>query len=275
MKLELYYRGWLKEYRHIRYDFGYTSRKIMLKHSIMAWIVMPYDLIKDMGYVVKKVCEKDLSKYEKWKKCYSCFSSKGINNWIVKISNNRICPYCNLSFVYNRTKKYTTAELDHFYNKKEYPLFALNYYNLIPVCHPCNHIKSDDDSVIVSPYAENAYDDIRIDWDFINYSNIDFNDLENNIEIKILGSEKSKKHLGIMHIEEAYGQHTDYAAELIQKIHIYNNRAARELIEDSIDIAISTHDYEQVYFGKYRYQPEENILGKMRSDFLRKYIDKY
>ena len=33
------------------------------------------------------------------------------------------------------------CDLDHFFDKKEYPVMAVSFYNLVPVCHSCNHVK--------------------------------------------------------------------------------------------------------------------------------------
>ena len=52
-----------------------------------------------------------------------------------------VCPYCNRNFV-NSTFDKTMCDLDHFYEKSEYPVLAISFYNLIPVCHYCNHTKS-------------------------------------------------------------------------------------------------------------------------------------
>lgn len=272
-RLLKYYKDWKGRHPSCQYRFSYKSKDIKLSRLVMAWLVMPYDLMQEIHLYVKIVCGMYLSKDNRWKDSYSHFSEKNVNNWIIGIVDNKVCPYCNLSFIYNRSAKKTTAELDHFYCKSQYPLFALNYYNLIPVCHSCNHIKHEQDTEIVSPYDENAYDDLEIDWTYIDEVNVDFCDLENNIEIKFNGSAANKKHLELMHIKEAYDQHKDYAAELIQKIQIYNNRAARELLKDSIDIAISAKDVEAVYFGKYRELADKRILGKMTKDFLNKHLE--
>ena len=250
----------------------YKTKNIKMNHLVMAWIVMPQELMKKIHNIVKKVCAANLNNDDRWKICYDSFSKKNVNNWVIELVENKVCPYCNLSFIYSRTPKKTTAELDHFYNKSTYQLFALNFYNLIPVCHSCNHIKTDKDIEMISPYDKHAYDDLTIGYEFIDETNVDYIDLEDNIKIVFNGSTASKKHLGVMHIEEAYEKHKDYAEELIQKIKIFNNRAARELIQDGIGISISTTEFEQVYFGKYRYKPEKRILGKMTHDFLKEHL---
>lgn len=61
-----------------------------------------------------------------------------------------VCLYCNRNFIEdlkivknrNGRKPVGTFELDHFYSKDEFPMFAVSFYNLIPVCGTCNRIKS-------------------------------------------------------------------------------------------------------------------------------------
>lgn len=285
-----YFGEWKSQHSTFHYQFTFSSATIWLSTYVMAWLVMPYDLMKDIKPYVQIICSMYLGSRgddkdddsddadekpkgdNRWKQAYGKFSKKNVNNWIVSIVGNRVCPYCNLSFIYNRTEEKTTAELDHFYCKSYYPLLALCFYNLIPVCHSCNHIKHEQDEEIVSPYEENAYDDLEIDWTYVGKDKVDFCDLEKNIEIIFNGSAANKEHLSLMNIKEAYDQHKDYAAELIQKIQIYNNPAARELLRDSIEIGISAKDIEEVYFGKYRNQADKRILGKMTKDFLKKHL---
>lgn len=64
--------------------------------------------------------------------------------------DNTICPYCNRSYthsVFEDGECSGRPELDHFLPKSTLPFFAVSIYNLIPVCHTCNHSKSNDQVV--------------------------------------------------------------------------------------------------------------------------------
>lgn len=58
----------------------------------------------------------------------------------------RVCPYCQRNYITSYTLEEnkedkvekTTADLDHFYSKKDYPFLALSLYNFIPSCSICN-----------------------------------------------------------------------------------------------------------------------------------------
>jgi hypothetical protein len=58
-------------------------------------------------------------------------------------SSTPLCPYCGIGEIY---------ELDHFLPKKRFCELNVLPINLIPVCHPCNHIKLE-----TPPLAEDQY----------------------------------------------------------------------------------------------------------------------
>ena len=43
-----------------------------------------------------------------------------------------ICPYCNRNYI-NDVENHSGCYLDHFYDKKTYQIWAVSFYNLIPV----------------------------------------------------------------------------------------------------------------------------------------------
>ena len=73
---------------------------------------------------------------------------------IMNASHVKVCPYCNREEIHN-ANYHKTSEFDHFIPKgfkDKYPLFALSYYNLIPSCKNCNHIKLSKKIPIINPY---------------------------------------------------------------------------------------------------------------------------
>lgn len=62
------------------------------------------------------------------------------HNFVQKL-NARVCPYCNRQYItsfYKNDNKFTTADVDHYYPKTQYPLLSMNFFNLIPSCSVCN-----------------------------------------------------------------------------------------------------------------------------------------
>jgi hypothetical protein len=157
----------------------------------------------------------------------------------------KTCPYCNrnyISFVKTKEKK-TRPQLDHFYPKTIYPFLACSFYNLIPSCSACNHMKSDDDSFedekagkLVHPY--NVKDnDFTFSYTFdnldilksIDKKNIRFEDEE---KIKITLDRKYEKNNEYFQLETIYQNHKDIVIELILKEINYPKSYIKELIDN-------------------------------------------
>lgn len=89
-------------------------------------------VVDDFIFLMRKLFEEEM--YE------TTLNKEGM----VAEKNLRICPYCGRAYVYSavfrRNKNNITVkpDLDHFLPKSLYPYFAINYYNLIPCCKPCN-----------------------------------------------------------------------------------------------------------------------------------------
>ena len=80
---------------------------------------------------------------------------------IMNASPVKVCPYCNRAEIHN-ADYHKTSQFDHFIPKgfeDNYPLFALSYYNLIPSCTNCNHIKLSKNIPIISPYDKELNND--------------------------------------------------------------------------------------------------------------------
>lgn len=215
--------------------------------------------------------------FEKCKYAYEQFSNKGINSWIIDKTEMNVCPYCNLAYTYNRGKK-VTAQLDHFFSKSEYPMFALCYYNLIPSCPACNHIKTDNNENMTSPYEDNAFNNMKIKWKLAidkNMKEENVKALTSDIEIFIDSDvTEDQKNISIMKLNEAYNKHKDYASEVIKKIQTYLNEDSKYLIQTiAFNNKISSDEIEHFYLGTYvdKNKKIDRILEKMIRDFVEQY----
>ena len=156
----------------------------------------------------------------------------------------KTCPYCNRNYIsFVNKKRKTRPQLDHFYPKAIYPFLACSFYNLIPSCSACNHMKSDDDSYkdekdgnLVHPY--NVKDsDFTFSYTFnnldilksIDEKNIRFEDEE---KIKITLDRKYEKNNEYFQLETIYQNHKDIVIELILKEINYPKSYIKELIDN-------------------------------------------
>lgn len=96
--------------------------------------------------------------FKNLKKIYENISSSN-SEFYIKIrekiiieftKNYKFCPYCwknpLIFFEKGKDKQNSYArmfQLDHFFPKNIYHKWVINFYNLIPSCNACNHLKSD------------------------------------------------------------------------------------------------------------------------------------
>lgn len=95
---------------------------------------------------------------EKWIPIYKIYDKlvdNEVNTKIIQKYGIKCCPYCNENYIFNRTVKnertYAMAQLDHFFPRDSFPIFAISLYNLVPACSACNHIKTTME-IGISPY---------------------------------------------------------------------------------------------------------------------------
>ena len=176
---------------------------------------------------------------EKYKvKFENHYNNKIDKKALVKITGVTVCPYCNRNFI-NVTEEANTSQLDHFFPKNEYPLFALCFYNLIPSCYGCNNKKSTS-KFYISPYDESITDIDELlkfslntkSADFINNSesiDIIIKDDISEEELKQLESkdklsvrQKLLKDKYVIDTRSLYKLHADIVQELLWKHEIYN-----------------------------------------------------
>jgi len=233
---------------------------ITLDYSSIKVIKKSLDKISLEDIFYKKVIDKNkkeskilLEPWDKIIKTYKKFSKQNINNKIIKESTIYVCPYCNRNFINNRSDSKTSAQLDHFYPKNKYPLFAISLYNLIPSCSACNHIKHEEE-INISPYDEiyNFEKNYNITY---TPKSVDY--LENSDDIDISFKYKDnknnslKKNIDNMCIENAYKLHSDYVLELIKKSIVYNSSQLEELLFEFPEIFNSREEIINLIFGNY------------------------
>jgi hypothetical protein len=211
-----------------------------------------YNIFVDSGYddYLSKIEIEKQKNNQKFKIQKEYHAYKLVENLGIKT-----CPYCNRSYISfvnekkdnenkdEKSNKKTRPQLDHFYPKAIYPFLACSFYNLIPSCSACNHMKSDDDSYVdekdgklVHPY--NVKDsDFTFSYTFnnldilksIDEKNIRFEDEE---KIKITLDRKYEKNNEYFQIETIYQNHKDIVIELILKEINYPRSYINELIKN-------------------------------------------
>ncbi len=143
-----------------------------------------------------------------------------------------VCPYCNRNYIINiHGRNRRTCEIDHFWNKKDYPFLSLSFFNLIPSCKTCNHLKSDIAGNYYSPYDTSSNSDDLVKFSF-KANGPEYIDKKDHLEILIKHSRSFKANIKNLAIKELYSSHIDIIQELIKKKYIYNEEYIEQLLKD-------------------------------------------
>lgn len=185
---------------------------------------------------------------------------------IVKNSGLTVCPYCNRDYINYRAEDISGAQLDHFFSKIDYPIFAVCLYNLVPVCGNCNRVKSDQATEFASPFDE------TIDWERdITFRYESDSGSKPRIVIKS-ENEAIQNNIKKMRIEEAYQIHDIEVEELLEKRQIYCQTQQQEFQEVLHKIKVSEQRIKLAVFGPKitKDTMKTKPLSKMMSDLHKK-----
>ncbi len=239
---------------------------------------------------------KSRSNYNQIIKDFKQINSQELNNYIVKMLYKglsqeakqliydqvglKVCPYCNRNFIEklninenNEERRVAgTWELDHFYPKESFPMFAVSFYNLIPVCGVCNGIKNSQDFK-QNPYMIDSADGIFFDYDILGE---DYLNDENQLEIRILASNQAAlDDADKLHLTEIYNGHKDIVQEIIKKTRYYNPEYIENLASRGNNLFEGKEEIYRMLYGGYM-NPDEfgrRPLSKFIKDIYRGTIE--
>lgn len=167
-----------------------------------------------------------------------------------------VCPYCNRNFV-NSTKERTMCQFDHFFNKDKYPLLAVSFYNLIPVCSSCNHAKGKKE-IKYSPHDKKYKTNDLVNFDF-SIIGMDYLFNDKDLKIELDGDKDFNQNIKALMLDEVYQLHTDVVQECIKKTMIFNPDYLDYLCTEYKDLFDSKEELYKLVFGNYI---DEESFGK-------------
>ena len=214
----------------------------------------------------------------------------------IELLENTVCPYCNRSYtnsVFEEKVHGGRPELDHFLSKSVFPFFALAIYNLIPVCHSCNHAKLDKHVIkLVNGSAQfthlhpNLVDDnvdkIRVfktelDGDLISFLMKNDFSLKGKIQItdECKATTKVKNSLEIYRLafewqqNELVGYYTDHYKDIERTLNLVKQYPVSALDSIAKLIDEDTDTLKRVFIENLiSEKPWDEPLGKLRNDLL-------
>ena len=167
-----------------------------------------------------------------------------------------VCPYCNRNFV-NSTNERTMCDLDHFYDKETYPILAVSFHNLVPVCHACNHAKASK-SISYSPHNMKFSTDDLLTFDFF-VTGMDYLYDNKQINIEIDCRNIFKDNAKELKLREVYQIHSDIVQECIKKAIVFNPEYMTDLLNTYDGLFESEEELYRIVYGNYL---EESAYGK-------------
>lgn len=182
-----------------------------------------------------------------------------------------VCPYCNRNFV-NSTYKRTMCDLDHFYDKETYPILAVSFHNLVPVCHACNHAKASN-AISYSPHNTKFNTDDLLSFDFY-IGGIDYWVDNKQIGIEIDCSRELESNVQELKLREVYQIHSDIVQECIKKAIMFNPDYMTDLFNTYNRLFESEEELYRIVFGNYMEESSygKRPLSKLTKDILSKLL---
>lgn len=193
--------------------------------------------------------------------------------------NIKTCPYCNRQFIYtfqgktpDNKERVERPELDHFYPKKTYPLYCLSFYNLIPACHSCNHVKSDS-KIGVNPYQRAFRGNFVLtdkNGKILTKAQI-YRLTKKEIRLKFDRRDcDEEKNVSVLGLENVYNKHTDYIKELIDKSMEYDKHARQALVTTFQGAGYHPRQVYDFVWGRHLMdaQYEDRPLSKLTKEIL-------
>lgn len=206
--------------------------------------------------------------------------------WIFTLAKNLsvdVCPYCNANFTLTITdsagKKVARPAFDHFFNKSDYPLLSISFYNLIPSCNVCNSdIKGDTAFTLdenFHPYIHDIEADIKFGTRIKSApAAFGFNDdFDLTISSKAASAQSARidNHIKAFRLADIYRYRKSYAAEIMKKNYALSGSYASSLSKAFPSLKFNREDLYRFAYGNFL--EDENLslrpLSKMTRDLVR------
>ena len=222
---------------------------------------------RELNITVMKTGEEKVSKSQYVVDTLYSQMNKEAKRFLLEQINIRVCPYCNRNYIVSN-KDISTCQLDHFYPKSIYPIFAISFFNLIPCCAFCNN-KKRDNMFGKSPYLMTDQDEEMIQFSF-EPKRADFLVNSDSIKVKINAREGSEE-LEILQLSDIYSLHNDIVGDILKKHEIYNETYIKSLQNEFSQLFTGINDVRELIYGTpmERERMNNRPLSKLTNDILR------
>ncbi|GAL74639.1 hypothetical protein JCM19275_3494 [Nonlabens ulvanivorans] len=246
----------------------------------------------------KKICDQykdgDEDKVEEFiSQAKSVFVMGGYRNWFLSNHINydlatrldtHTCTYCNREYTFVFKNKLggkgMVPQFDHWYAKKDHPLLALSFFNLIPSCATCNTIKKDIAMSTLQHLHPYINKNISKSYVFnlwlkeigVPEIGLDPTRVENEIE-----SKKNKTTLDALNLGLIYKGHSTKELKDLYDLRIkYPENYLKKLLDETFgNLDITINEKYRLIFGIELEDKDyhKRIMSKFKSDIIKKLIN--
>lgn len=241
---------------HIQRDVPMKLKKFLLANNNIDILVsgLPTELLKLIVEFEKiKFSARDKKKikfffieagYENW------FQRKYSKIFLDKLDRDT-CTYCNKNYTLNLVDDRARAELDHWFPKNQFCILSLSFYNLIPSCHSCNHLKGSPNiswttalDNFVHPYLLEKDQSFKFDFQF------DKSSTDYKVIIEVRPNSKIAKTIKEIQLEEIYSANSNKELkDLIDLKYKYSENYIDILINKTFKGVLTEEEVYRMVFG--------------------------
>lgn len=187
------------------------------------------------------------------------------------------CVYCNRNYTLQLVNNHSRAQLDHWLPKTHFPFVALNFYNLIPSCPTCNHIKGQGDNKrwwlnnwnsLVHPYCKEEI--FKFSYSYLE----DIDKL--SVEIDSPNTKVSQT-VEVNRIKEIYSAHNELELrDLFDLRKKYNDNYLNILLDSFSGLQVSEEEKYRLIFGieKNEVDYHKRPMSKFKNDIIEELMKK-
>ncbi len=236
-----------------------------------------FRLAKKLGPVTNA----DFSKFITQNLKYEQFRSSKLALDFIGNLGIKSCPYCNAQYVLSLDKEgKALCQFDHVISKDLYPYLSLSYFNLVPCCASCNHMKSNTDVLneasFVHPFNDSFADKIlfKASSSAINKFYTNGRTVRGDVNIIIDKLDNVDYHLDTFKLLEVYNEHHDFIDEIYLKSIMYNSSRRKELTKLYVHSGQMTQEeLDRLIYSTY--MSKEDINKRPLAKFHQDLIDQF
>lgn len=212
---------------------------------------------------------------------YKNFYQDNFSKDFLNLLGRSTCTYCNRNYTLNISSRHASAQLDHWFPKSMFPILSLSFFNLIPSCGSCNHIKGKSDKdeewwysfsikQLLHPYFPEIDESFKFDFSYEASSKeftVDFreilgkkmlNTLNFNLTLELYQAQAQLELKDLYDLRKKYS--TNYVKFLLEKLH-ETEPSDQEKYRLLFGVEKNDKDYHKRPFSKFKNDIIEKLLS--------------